>query len=76
MALALPDWIPVEPWEAFIAMRKAKGKRAPFTDAARDGVVAELAKLMSAGHAPGPVLTASVVNGGSLSGAAKIIAPV
>jgi hypothetical protein len=62
---ALPDWIPAEQWAAFIAMRNAKGKRAPFTDAARDGVVAELAKLKRDGHNPGDVLTASVVNGWS-----------
>jgi hypothetical protein len=60
-----PAWIPVDAWTAFIAMRKAKGKRAPFTDAARDGIVAALDKLRAAGHDPGAVLQESVVNGWS-----------
>ena len=60
-----PHWIPLESWLAFVAMRKAKGRRAPFTDAARDGVVAALEILRSCGHDIGDVLQASVVNGWS-----------
>jgi len=46
-------------------MRKAKGKRAPFTVAARDGIVAELGRLRDAGHDIAAVLQASVNNGWS-----------
>jgi uncharacterized protein YdaU (DUF1376 family) len=62
---APPAWMPVEAWTAFVSMRKAKGKRAPFTDAARDGIVLALDKLRAAGHDPGAVLQESVVNGWS-----------
>jgi uncharacterized protein YdaU (DUF1376 family) len=61
----LPAWIPVDAWDAFIAMRKAKGKRAPFTDAARNGIIAELGKLHSDGHNLRDALNESVINGWS-----------
>ena len=61
----LPDWMPIEPWADFVAMRRAKGKRAPFTVAAAKGIVVELGKLRDSGHDPGEVLRASVVNGWS-----------
>lgn len=57
--------MPNPQWEAFIAMRKAKGKRAPFTDAARDGIVAALQKLSDAGHDIAAALQESVNNGWS-----------
>jgi hypothetical protein len=60
-----PGWIPSEAWGQFVGMRKAKGKRAPFTDAARDGIVRELRGLMDQGHDPGEVLRQSVINGWS-----------
>lgn len=46
-------------------MRRAKGKRAPFTVAAAKGIVGELEKLRSQGHDVGVVLRQSVVNGWS-----------
>ena len=60
-----PDWIPLTEWSAFVSMRKAKGKRAPFTAEARDGIVAVLAKLDSAGHDVAAALQESVNNGWS-----------
>lgn len=60
-----PDWMPSTQWAAFVAMRKAKGKRAPFTDEARDGIVADLAKFRAAGHDVAEVLQTSVNNGWS-----------
>lgn len=63
--LVLPEWLPVAQWEAFVAMRKAKGKRAPFTDAAKAGILRELDKLRKEGHDPAAVLEASVINGWS-----------
>ena len=60
-----PEWMPADKWEAFTLMRKAKGSRAPFTEAARDGIVATLDKMRADGHDIGQVLQASVVNGWS-----------
>lgn len=54
-------------------MRKAKGKRAPFTEAARDGIVSALDKLRASGHDVGEVLQASVVNGWSGVFAPKVV---
>lgn len=64
-ALEIPDWIPVKPWDEFVAMRRAKGKRAPFTLAAAKGIVAEIEKLKDQGQNPEQVLTQSVMNGWS-----------
>ena len=63
--IELPDWMPVEPWDDFVAMRRQKGKRAPFTVAAAKGIVAELGKLREQGHDAGDVLRQSLVNGWS-----------
>ena len=60
-----PEWVPADKWAAFVAMRKAKGSRAPFTEAAREGIIAALDKLRADGHNVGEVLQASVVNGWS-----------
>lgn len=60
-----PEWMPATQWAAFVSMRKAKGKRAPFTDEARDGIVADLAKFRAAGHDIAEVLQTSVNNGWS-----------
>lgn len=64
-AVDIPEWMPQEPWAAFVAMRKAKGKRAPFTDAAKAGIIRELSKLRDQGHDPATVLQASVNSGWS-----------
>lgn len=64
-ALAIPDWIPVEPWNEFVAMRRAKGKRAPFTVAAAKGILSELEKLRSQGQDIVGVLHQSVRAGWS-----------
>lgn len=68
-----PAWMPIPQWQAFVAMRKAKGKRAPFTEAARDGIVAALAKLRSTGHDVAGVLQESVNNGWSGVFAPKVV---
>lgn len=60
-----PSWIDKEAWDAFVEMRKAKGKRAPFTDKARDRIIIELDRLRSQGNNPDEVLWQSVVNGWS-----------
>lgn len=61
----IPEWMPAQPWEDFVAMRRAKGKRAPFTVAAAKGIVRELEKFREQGHDPAAVLQASVMNGWS-----------
>lgn len=60
-----PSWIDAEAWAAFVEMRKAKGKRAPFTDAARDRIVIKLQALKAQGHDTAEVLWLSVENGWS-----------
>jgi uncharacterized protein YdaU (DUF1376 family) len=63
--IELPDWVPVEQWTAFVEMRRAKGKRNPFTPAAAKGILAKLQRMKDAGQDVGAVLTQSVVNGWS-----------
>lgn len=53
----LPDWVPVEPWDGYVAMR-ARIKK-PLTDHAKGLAVDELTKLAEDGHPPGPVLNQS-----------------
>lgn len=64
-SVELPDWMPVDAWDEFVAMRRAKGSRNPFTIGAAKGIVAELAKLKTEGHDPGDCLRQSVRNGWS-----------
>jgi len=61
----LPEWLDKEAWSAFKDMRKAKGKRAPFTALAEKRLLFELDLLRAKGHASGPVLWQSVVAGWS-----------
>ncbi len=68
-----PAWMPGPQWQAFVSMRRAKGKRAPFTDEARDGIVSALSKLRDAGHDVGAVLQESVNNGWSGVFAPKVV---
>lgn len=54
-----------EAWIAFCDMRKAKGKRAPFTDLARKRILFELQKFQAAGQDVDAILWKSVTNGWS-----------
>lgn len=56
----LPEWVPVDSWNAYLAMRKAK--RSPATAFAGKLVVLELEKLRKQGHDPAAVLDQSVRN--------------
>ena len=58
-----PDWLPAEAWAGYLAMRKRKASRAPFTDRARALVLAELQRLRADGHDVAGVLDQSVRNG-------------
>ena len=62
-AVDVPDWIPAEPWDEFVAMRRAKGQRTPFTVGAAKGVIAKLAEFRDQGHDLSEVLRQSTVNG-------------
>lgn len=64
-AFELPEWIPEKPWADFVAMRRAKGNKVPFTVAAAKGIVAKLDEFRTSGHDVGVILGESVVNGWS-----------
>lgn len=57
----LPDWIPHIPWEAYVEMRKRKGK-AP-TPFALELVAKKLYGFQQQGHDPGAVLEQSIRSG-------------
>jgi hypothetical protein len=58
----VPDWVPPEPWAAFVKMRKAM-RGVPFTDEAAKGIVDDLARLMQQGHDPEKLLLKAVKRG-------------
>lgn len=62
-SVEVPDWIPAEAWSEFVAMRRAKGQRTPFTVGAAKGVIAKLEIFRAAGHDLADVLRQSTVNG-------------
>ena len=55
-----PDWVPAEPWSAFVEMRR-EGKGV-FTLRAAKLIVTELENLRAKGHDPGAVLDQSTRN--------------
>lgn len=63
--IPIPAWLDPEAWSAFCAMRKAKGKRAPFTEAAAVRIVYMLDRMRKDGQDASEVLWQSVVNGWS-----------
>jgi hypothetical protein len=58
----LPDWVPDEPWSAFVEMRKAIPK-VPFTVRAAREIIGDLDRLRGEGHDPGKVLLLAVKRG-------------
>lgn len=54
----LPDWMPKNEWEEFVALRKRK--HAPLTESIAKRVIAVLRDLMDLGHPPAEVLTEAV----------------
>ena len=58
-----PEWLPLEAWDDFEAMRRAKGNRTPYTAGARKLALRELSKLRNDGHDLEAVLNQSVLNG-------------
>ena len=57
----LPDWIPLEHWQAWIESR-AKQRKAP-TDYAKRLAILKLDNYRAEGHAPAQVLMQSAFNG-------------
>lgn len=60
-----PAWVPTEAWDAFVAMRKKKGSRAPWTDVARDRCIAKLDDMRKRGVDISEVLLTCVEMGWS-----------
>lgn len=56
----LPDWVPKEPWDAFMETRK--GLKARNTSRALNSLVKELEKLRERGHDPTEVIDQSIRN--------------
>jgi uncharacterized protein YdaU (DUF1376 family) len=56
----LPDWIPPEQWDGYVAMRKKI--RAPLSDRAITLTIAKLKRLKDEGNDPGAVLDQSTEN--------------
>ncbi len=57
--LAVPDWIPVEPWNAWLEVRKVK--RAANTEHALDLAIRKLDKMRGEGQSPAAVLDQSTL---------------
>lgn len=60
-AFAPPDWVPLDPWKAWLEVRRKK--RAPNTDEALRLSVLDLDRFRAAGHDPRAVLEQSVKRG-------------
>lgn len=58
---ALPDWMPIEPWESWVSMRK-KIPRSPFTPEARALAIGKLERFRAQGHDPTELLNAATLN--------------
>lgn len=56
----LPDWMPTEAWDGYVAMRKKQRK--PMTDRARDLKVAELQRFRDEGYDIEAILDKSTAN--------------
>lgn len=59
--MELPDWIPLEAWNAWVDMRKKK-KKPLNTDRAINMAINKLESLMNQGHNPEEVLDQSTFN--------------
>jgi len=58
VAFCLPDWIPVETWDAFMETRKAA--KAKGTDFAKKLIVSQLERIRAKGHDPVEVINNSI----------------
>lgn len=62
---ALPTWLDAEAWTAFVEMRRAKGKRAPFTARAEKNMLSHLERMQRDGQDITAAIWQSVRNGWS-----------
>lgn len=60
--IGLPDFIPKEPWMAFVRMRKSIPK-VPFTEDAARGAIRKVEKLAGEGYCPAKLLWKAVDQG-------------
>lgn len=60
-AFALPDWIPKEPWEGWVEVRRKN--KWPVTDRAFTLALAELEELRKQGHDPAKVIDLATLKG-------------
>ncbi|OWT68071.1 MULTISPECIES: helix-turn-helix domain-containing protein [unclassified Achromobacter] len=60
-AVTLPDWLPEQVWQDWVAHRKAV--KAPLTDRAAELSISKLAKFREQGHDPVAVINQSVLSG-------------
>ena len=58
----LPGWVPVEPWIAFVEMRKAMGSRAKLTPHAAKLIVGKLDEFRKQGMDLTEILNNSIMN--------------
>ncbi|WP_159108091.1 helix-turn-helix domain-containing protein [Novosphingobium sp. MBES04] len=54
LAPAIPDWMPMEAWDGYVAMRDRIRK--PMTDRAKELMIAKLDRWRADGHDPGAIL--------------------
>lgn len=59
--LALPDWLPIEPWEAWLETRRKL--KAPNTERALKLAIGDLEKLRAEGQDPGAILDMAIKRG-------------
>jgi hypothetical protein len=58
--LPLPDWLPLQMWEDYLAMREAKGAKA--TEKAKILIIAKLDSWRAKGHDPSQILSKSITS--------------
>lgn len=63
--IAIPSYLEQEAWQAFVEMRRAKGKSRPFTPYAAKQIIYELQRIKDAGHDPNAALKQSILHGWS-----------
>ena len=61
--IALPQYIDVDLWLGFVEMRKAMGKRVPFTDYAQKLILKELMQMHQDGFDANSALRQSIMRG-------------
>lgn len=58
----IPDWLPIEPWQAYLDMRKAMGKKYIATDYAQKLLINKLDTWRKEGHDITAIIHQSIEN--------------